>query len=238
MDLKAKLKNSLIQKTQWWTIINNEIVQNIIQRTFLWTGWITAIVFAVAYYIVWMIQSWSINMGQYSTAFWISMILWLVLVVVISLGYQKMNYATVATLTLLFAGLEWVWLAWILSMYSAASVVNAFAGAALLFIVMWIYGYVTKTDLTKMGTILLVWLITLIILEVINMFIWSSQFEMILSAVWLLIFLWLTAWDLQMLKQMAETWDRRLEMVFWISLYLDFINIFLMLLRLFGNSND
>jgi len=215
MDLKAKLKNSLIQKTQWWTIINNEIVQNIIQRTFLWTGWITAIVFAVAYYIVWMIQSWSINMGQYSTAFWISMILWLVLVVVISLGYQKMNYATVATLTLLFAGLEWVWLAWILSMYSAASVVNAFAGAALLFIVMWIYGYVTKTDLTKMGTILLVWLITLIILEVINMFIWSSQFEMILSAVWLLIFLWLTAWDLQMLKQMAETWDIRLEMVFW-----------------------
>jgi len=148
-----------------------------------------------------------------------------------------MNYTTLSVLTIMFAIAEWVWIAWILTIYNAASVINAFAWAAILFIVMWIYWYVTKTDLTKFWTILFIWLIVLIILEIINMFMWSSWFEMILSAVWLLLFMWITAWDLQMLKTMATTWDRRLEIVFWVSLYLDFINMFLELLELFWNKN-
>jgi len=171
-------------------------------------------------------------------AFWVSALAWLWLVVAITWGYQKMSYTTLSVLTIIFALAEWVWLAGILSTYGIASVINAFAWAALLFVVMWIYGYVTKTDLTKFWTILLVWLITLVILEVINIFIGSSQIDMILSWVWVLLFMWLTAWDLQILKMMADTWDRRLELVFWVSLYLDFINIFMMLLRLFGNNNE
>ncbi len=235
MDLKAKLKDSLVSETG--AVVPSEIVQSITQRSFLWTWAITAIVFAVAYYIVWMIKWWAIDPSQYMIAFWVSAIAWLWLVIAISWGYQKMNYATLSVLTIIFALAEWVWLAGILAAYNAASVINAFAGAALLFVIMWIYGYVTKTDLTKFWTILLVWLITLVILEVVNMFLWSSQLEMILSWVWVLLFMWLTAWDLQMLKMMAATWDRRLELVFWVSLYLDFINLFIMLLQLFGNRN-
>jgi len=235
MDLKAKLKDSLVSET--WAVVASEIVQSITQRAFLWTWGIIAIVFAVAYYIVWMIKWWVIDSNQYMIAFWVSALAWLWLVVAISWGYQKMSYATLSVLTIIFALAEWVWLAGILSAYGAASVINAFAWAALLFVVMWIYGYVTKTDLTKFWTILLVWLITLVILEVVNMFIGSSQMDMILSWVWVLLFMWLTAWDLQMLKLMAATWDRRLELVFWVSLYLDFINLFIMLLRLFGNRN-
>ena len=235
MDLKAKLKDSLVSETG--AVVPSEIVQSITQRSFLWTWAITAIVFAVAYYIVWMIKWWAIDPSQYMIAFWVSAIAWLWLVIAISWGYQKMNYATLSVLTIIFALAEWVWLAGILAAYNAASVINAFAGAALLFVIMWVYGYVTKTDLTKFWTILLVWLITLVILEVVNMFLWSSQLEMILSWVWVLLFMWLTAWDLQMLKMMAATWDRRLELVFWVSLYLDFINLFIMLLQLFGNRN-
>ena len=236
MDLKAKLKDSLVSEVG--AEVPSEIVQSITQRAFLWTWWITAIVFGVAYYIVWFIKWWVIDPHQYMIAFWVSALIWLGLVIAISWGYQKMSYATLSVLTILFALAEWVWLAGILSVYDAASVINAFAGAALLFIVMWIYGYVTKTDLTKFWTLLLVWLISLIILEVINIFIGSSQFEMILSAVWLLLFLGITAWDLQMLKIMASTWDRRLELVFWVSLYLDFINIFITLLQIFANKNN
>jgi len=236
MNLKAKLQDSLVNET--WTLVSNEIAQSITQRAFLWTWWITAIVFAMAYYIVWMIKWGAIDPNQYMMAFWISIIIGLWLVFAITWWYQKMSYATLSFLTIIFAVAEWVWLAGILSVYNAASVINAFAWAALLFIVMWIYWYVTKTDLTKFWTILFVGLIALIILEVINMFIGSSQFEMILSAVWLLLFMWITAWDLQMLKMMAATWDRRLELVFWVSLYLDFINMFLELLKIFGNKNS
>ena len=236
MDLKAKLKDSLISET--WAVVTNEIAQSITQRAFLWTWVIIFIVFAIAYYIVWLIKWWIINPHQYMIAFWVSALAWLWLVVAITWGYQKMSYTTLSVLTIIFALAEWVWLAGILSTYGIASVINAFAWAALLFVVMWIYGYVTKTDLTKFWTILLVWLITLVILEVINIFIGSSQIDMILSWVWVLLFMWLTAWDLQILKMMADTWDRRLELVFWVSLYLDFINIFMMLLRLFGNNNE
>lgn len=237
MDLKTKLLDQL-ESTEW-NIINNEIVQWIIQRAFLWTWGITFIVFAIWYYVVSLMKTWVINASQYTIAFWASAILWLIFVVAITWFYSKMKYSILAVLAILFAVVEWVWLAWVLYVYNASSVINAFAAAAVLFIVFAIYGYVTKTDLTKLWTLLFVWLIAVIILSLINMFlIHSSQFDMIISIIALVIFLGLTAWDLQMLKMMAQTWDKRLEIVFWISLYLDFINIFLELLKIFGSSND
>ena len=246
MDLKAKLKESLQSAWTWEVLwqpmeisVNNEVVQSIIQRAFLWLGIITFIVFAVWYYMVHLMKTWAISPTQYTVAFWSSAILWLVLVFVISWFWQKFNYATLAILTVLFAVLEWVGLAWVLAAYSSASIINAFAWASVLFITMALYWYFTKTDLTKLWTILLVWLIAIIVLALINiLFIHSSGFDLVISIIWLLIFLGLTAWDLQMLKQMAATWDRRLELVFWVSLYLDFINIFLELLEIFGNRNN
>ncbi len=246
MDLKAKLKESLQNASTWEVLwqqmeinVNNEVVQSIIQRAFLWLGIITFIVFAVGYYMVSLIKAWTITPTQYMIAFRASAILWLVLVFVISWFWQKFNYATLAILTILFAVLEWVWLSWVLAAYSSASVINAFAWASVLFIVMALYGYFTKTDLTKLWTLLLVGLIAIIILTIINIsFIHSSWFDLILSILWLIIFLWLTAWDLQMLKQMAATWDRRLELVFGVGLFLDFINIFLELLRIFGDRDS
>jgi len=239
MDLKAKLQDSINHELNYWTLAENEVVQNIIQKTFLWMWAITAIVFTVGYYVAWLIKSWAIEVSQFTIAFWISVALWFGLVIAISWFWQKMSYTTLSVLAILFAIAEWVWLTWVLAYYSTASIINAFAGAALLFIIMAIYGYVTKTDLTKFWTLFMVWLISIIILSLINVFfIHSSTFDLILSIVGLLLFLWIVAWNLQTLKLAAQTWDNRLEIVFWVSLFLDFINIFLYLLRIFGSSND
>lgn len=236
MDLKAKLQESL--STVEFDA-NNETVQKIIANTFLWTWGITAIVFAVGYYMVYMIKTWAINMATYTGAFWISAIVWIALVFIISWWYEKFSYKTLAVLALLFAIAEGVWLGGILSMYSAASVINAFAGAAVIFLGMAFYGYTTKTDLTRLWVILFWWLIWIIVLSLINMFfVHSSGFDLVLSIVALVIFMWFTAWDLQILKLMAASGDRRFEIVFAIWLYLDFINIFLELLRIFGSSED
>ncbi len=237
MPLKTWLLKNIEKESNNWIIMNNSDVQSMIQKTFLWLAIITSIVFFVWYYFVWLLDSWVINPNQYNIAFWVSAILWFILVFLITWWYNKMNYISLAILTILFAILEWVWIAWVLAIYDSASIINAFAWASLLFVIMSIYGYVTKTDLTKFWTILIVGLISIIILTLINIFfIHSSWFDLVLSIVWLLIFLWLTAWDLQLLKIMAKTWDKRLEIVFWVSLYLDFINIFLELLRIFWGS--
>ena len=221
------------------TAANSDVVQSIIQRTFLWMAGITFIVFAVWYYMVSLMKTWAISPSQYTVAFWTSMIGGLALVFVISWFWEKMNYATLAILAVLFAILEGIGLSGVLAYYSAASVINAFAGAAVLFLVLALYGYFTKSDLTKFGTILVGGLIAMIILSLINiLFIHSSSFELVLSIVGLLIFLWLVAWDLQTLKIAALSGDKRLEIVFGISLYLDFINIFLELLRIFGSSDN
>jgi len=221
------------------TAANSEVVQSIIQRTFLWMAWITFVVFAVGYYMVSLMKTWAISPSQYTIAFWASVIGGFVLVFVISWFWEKMNYATLAILAILFAVLEGIGLSGVLAYYSAASVINAFAGAAVLFLIMALYGYFTKTDLTKLGTILLVGLIAVIVLSLINiLFIHSSGFDLVLSIVGLLIFLWLVAWNLQTLKLAALSGDRRLEIVFGVSLFLDFINIFLELLRIFGSSDE
>lgn len=237
MDLKSKLMNEV----QYWTqnITDNQTVQDIIQKTFLWIGGMLFTTFAIWYYVVYLIKTWVISVWSYTVAFWVSIIWALWLIIAITWGYRKMSYSILAVLTEIFAILEWVWLAWILSTYNAESVINAFAWASLLFVSMAVYGYTTKKDITELWTMLTIWLIVALIISVVNIFfIQSTWLETVLSLVFIFIFLWFTAWDIQMLKIMAQSWDRRLEMVFWISLYLNFINIFIQLLEIFWNQND
>ena len=107
-----------------------------------------------------------------------------------------------------------------------------------MFITMALWGYVTKKDLTKLGSLFLIWLISIIVISLLNVFIFkSSWLELGISIIWILLFLWLTAYDMQMLKRWAATWDRRLEIFFWLWLFLNFINIFLFLLRIFGGRD-
>jgi len=138
-----------------------------------------------------------------------------------------------------FAALMGLSFATIFVVYSLGSIVNAFLGAAVLFGVMSFYGYFTKKSLDSIGKWLFVGLIGIIIASIINIFLESSLFQMMLSAIAIVIFLGLTAWDTQRIREeLSVDTDSAAEVKGALSLYMNFINIFLNLLQLFGNKNE
>ena len=113
---------------------------------------------------------------------------------------------------------------------------QAFLGAACLFLALSLYGYTTKRDLTSIGQFMFVGLIGIIIASAINIFIGSEPFQMIISAIAVVIFLGLTAYDTQKIREMiAYDNNGNAEVTGALTLYLDFINLFISLLQLFGN---
>jgi FtsH-binding integral membrane protein len=123
--------------------------------------------------------------------------------------------------------------------YDLGSIVSAFMGAAVLFGTMSFYGYFTRRDLTSVGQFMFVGLIAIIIASIINLFIGSTVFQMTISAIGVIVFLGLTAYDTQRIRSMVSVEnDGKAEIMGALSLYLDFINLFLMLLQLFGGRRD
>ena len=135
-----------------------------------------------------------------------------------------------------FAALMGISFATIFVVYTSMSIVQAFLGAACLFLAMSLYGYTTKRDLTSVGQFMFIGLIGIIIASVINIFIGSSLMQMVVSALAVVIFLGLTAYDTQKIREMIA-YDRNghAEVSGALTLYLDFINLFINLLQLFGN---
>jgi len=168
------------------------------------------------------------------------------LVMLMSAGLSRLSYTTLLGVFVLYSILTGVSLSFILLVYTSASIVSCFAAAAGIFGIMAFLGYTTNTDLTKFGSILMVGVIGLVIASVVNMFLQSSQFDYVLSFFGVAIFTALTAYDVQKLKligqgieengdQVAATDAKKLAIMGALSLYLDFLNIFLYLLRIFGN---
>lgn len=140
----------------------------------------------------------------------------------------------IATL-LAFASLMGLSMSALLAAYTALSVVQALMGAAVLFLTMTLYGYTTQKSLDSWGGFLLVGLISIIVVSLINLFIGSSVLAMVVSAAAVLIFLGLTAYDTQKIReQLATSNSPAVEVYGALSLYLDFINLFIHLLQLFG----
>jgi FtsH-binding integral membrane protein len=170
---------------------------------------------------------------------WVVMFAPLVAILGMSLAYERMSKTTLQFLLYGFAVLMGLSFSTIFIVYQIGSIVSAFMGAAILFGTLSFYGYFTKKDLSSWGTFLLVGLIALIITSIVNIFIGSSILAMTLSAISIIIFLGLTAYDTQRIREMV-TYDNdgKAEVMGALSLYLNFINIFLSLLQLFGNKND
>jgi len=123
--------------------------------------------------------------------------------------------------------------------FNMGSIVSAFMGAAVLFAVMSGYGYFTKQNLDSLGKFMFVGLIAIVIASIINIFIGSSVVTMVISALAIIIFLGLTAYDTQQIREMISMEnDGRLEILGALTLYMDFINLFLNLLQLFGERKD
>jgi len=139
-----------------------------------------------------------------------------------------------------FAALMGLSFATIFVVYTMGSIVSAFMGAAVLFGTMSFYGYFTKRDLTSMGQFLFVGLIAVIIASVINIFIGSTVMQMVISAIAIVIFLGLTAYDTQKIREMVsyERENSSAEVMGALTLYLDFINLFIHLLSIFGAKRD
>ncbi|GAB3919307.1 Bax inhibitor-1/YccA family protein [Mucilaginibacter boryungensis] len=164
----------------------------------------------------------------------------LAFVLLISFGFNRISYPVLAILFVVYAATLGISLSGILLIYTAASVFNVFLTATVLFGVMAIAGYTTKTDLTQLGSLLFIALIGLIIASVINMFLHSAQFDYVLSFFGVAIFTGLTAYDVQKLKRIGagieygDADGKKLALMGALSLYLDFVNLFLFLLRIFG----
>ncbi|NDG79751.1 MAG: Bax inhibitor-1/YccA family protein [Synechococcaceae bacterium WB8_1B_057] len=171
---------------------------------------------------------------------WIVMFLPLVAVFGIGFALQANPPRELAQLMLLgFAAIMGLSFAVIFAVYQMASIFTAFMGAAVLFGVMSFYGYFTKKSLDSLGKFLFVGLIAIIIASIINIFVGSSVAQMVISALAILIFTGLTAYDTQKIREMIMYEDERnVEVIGALTLYMDFINIFLSLLQLFGDKKE
>jgi hypothetical protein len=138
-----------------------------------------------------------------------------------------------------FAALMGLSFATIFVVYTSASIASAFFGAAILFATMSVYGYFTKQSLDSLGKYLIVALIAIIITSIVNIFIGSPLLQTIISAAAVVIFLGLTAYDTQKIReQLMESDGPAIEAMGALTLYLDFINLFLSLLHLFGDRKE
>jgi FtsH-binding integral membrane protein len=164
------------------------------------------------------------------------------LAAIFAVGYVLGNDPSKSTAQLClhgFAALMGLSFATIFVIYTAASVASAFFGAAILFVTMSGYGYFTKQSLDSVGKYLIVALIAIIITSIVNIFIGSSLLQTIISAAAVVIFLGLTAYDTQKIReQLMESDGPAIEVMGALTLYLDFINLFLSLLQLFGDRKE
>ena len=177
---------------------------------------------------VWMSLFWGLIIAEFA------------LVIGVSAAINKLSLTTATLMFILYSVINGALLSYIFILYTASSISTVFFITAGTFAAMAVVGYTTKTDLSSLGKILLMALIGLIIATVVNVFVKSSGFDMILSYVGVLIFVGLTAYDSQKIKQMllqapdAGESAQKVALLGALSLYLDFINLFIYLLRIFG----
>ena len=179
-----------------------------------------------------------------SNLVWLFFIAEIGIVFYLSARISSMNPSTATTLFMVYSGLNGLTLAPLLYSYTAESVASTFIITAGMFGTMSIYGMVTKKDLTGWGSLLTMGLFGIIIAMVVNMFMQSSAMSFAISIIGVIIFLGLTAYDTQKLKTMGEMVPegdtaaiRRGTIMDALTLYLDFINLFIMLLRLMGSRD-
>ena len=172
--------------------------------------------------------------------FWGMIIAEFALVIGVSAAINRLSLTMATLMFILYSVINGALLSYIFLAYTASSIAMVFFITAGTFGAMAFIGYTTKTDLTKMGKIVMMALIGLVIATIVNLFIKSSGFTMILSYIGVLVFVGLTAYDAQKIKQMllqapdAGEGAQKMALLGALSLYLDFINLFIYLLRIFG----
>lgn len=165
----------------------------------------------------------------------------LAFVLLMRFGLNRISYPVLAVIFIIYASVMGIGLSGLLWAYTLSSVLSVFVAATVLFGVMAVAGYTTSTDLTNFGSLLILGIIGLIVASLINMLLLhSAQFDYVLSFFGVAIFTGLTAYDVQKLKnigagiEQGDATGKKLALMGALSLYLDFVNLFLYLLRIFG----
>ncbi len=164
----------------------------------------------------------------------------LVTVIAFSALLTRAKYGVVVAMYLFYATLTGVSLSYIFALYNMGSIVLCFAATCVSFGVMALIGQVTKRDLSVFGRLFFAGLVGLIIMSIIGIFVWSTWLEVVISIVGLILFLGITAFDTQRMQRVFESGSANNELMkkysvyFAMQLYLDFINIFVYIVRLFG----
>ena len=174
---------------------------------------------------------------------WIAILSPLGLVLLMGAGFQKFSAKSLLAIFLLYSTLTGISLSILFTSYTTSSIVSTFFITAITFGIMAIMGYTTKTDLTKLGSLLMMALIGIVIASIVNLFLQNSFMHYIISIIGVLVFTGLTAYDVQKIKNIGSRVEQgsesaqKLMIMGALTLYLDFINLFLMLLRLLGNRD-
>jgi FtsH-binding integral membrane protein len=214
-------------------------LQAIMRQVYIWMGLGMFLTAFVAYMTA---NSTLINLALNPVVMLVAILAEFGMVLGISFGLSRLSSGVATLLFFAYAALNGFTLSIVLLEFSIASVFLAFAATAALFVVMSVIGYTTRVDLTKIGTFLMMGVIGLVIAMLINMFVGSGPLDMLISVVGILIFTGLTAFDTQRIGRMAAQMNMQVggeaEVKFGIigalKLYLDFINMFLFMLRLVG----
>ena len=218
-------------------------VRPLLRSFYLWMTLgliITAVVaFAIADYAPHLLQNivlvWGILIAQ------------IILVIALATAVWRLSFGAAALIFVVYAALTGFSLSGIVLYYDLGTLTQAFLSATALFAVMSIVGLTTKADLTKLGTYLIIGLIGIIIAMIINFFLRSNTFDFIISILGVIIFTGLTAYDTQKIARLAadpriqgdgSQLAGKLSILGALTLYLDFLNLFLFLLRIFGRSQS
>ena len=170
---------------------------------------------------------------------WIVIFAPLVAILAVSFAWERFSQGALTAFLHGFAALMGLSLATIFAVFNMGSIVSAFMSAAILFGVMSFYGYFTKKNLDSIGQFMFIGLVAIVIASIVNIFIGSTVMQMVISAIAVIVFLGLTAYDTQKIRELvSDDNDGRAEVMGALTLYLDFINLFLSLLQLFGGRKD
>jgi FtsH-binding integral membrane protein len=174
---------------------------------------------------------------------WLVMLAPLAFVMVLSFGIHRLSFFSAQAVYWVFAAAMGASLATILLVFTGASVARVFFITAGTFAAMSLYGYTTKADLSKFGTFLLMGLIGIVIASLVNIFVGSSALQFAISVIGVLVFVGLTAWDTQRIKEeyfLLQSQDEanKSALMGALSLYLNFVNLFSMLMNLFGSRDE
>lgn len=237
MRNEIEFQNQVIQSV-------NTAYRTLMGKVYLWMTLALAVTGLTSLYVAsspGLVQSIFASRGT----FWLLVIAELALVFILSARIMKMSFSTAGIMFALYSVLNGVTMSFIFIAYTSTSIATAFFVTAGMFAAMSFIGFVTKKDLSSFGSFFTMALIGLILASVVNIFLNSSVMYWIITYVGVLLFVGLTAYDTQKIKQMLIEYGdevndstQKLALIGSLSLYLDFINLFLYILRLFGNNKE